>query len=562
MSDLATPRRTHRKGFVAVVLLIVLALVAAMASVAGAAPAPTVPAAGVGTAAAKNSPQCGPDGRLAYPYQQRAPCTRPLKKGESNGGATTMGVTGKTIKVVLLLGNHDQQNTARNQPGGSAPVNHATGQPAFIEESYPDWQTVLSHNFNLWGRQFEFVTVNPTGPDEAAQRADALNVAEKKPFIVVSSAGTAGGGQVFAADLVAKKIIVFGGGITNAEADKQAPYRYLGGFDNNATAINAAQFAARQLKGETAKWSGDFTTKKRVFGLIRPESGIDWQYFTSTAKKEGLTMANGGEVVYSVPLDTSQIAAKNQEEAPVLVAKLKDAGVTTVLMFTSFGMNQQLLKAADSLDYHPEWLFTGLGAQDIEITARILQLQAPEQMKHVFGLGDLPLYVSGIDDPQVNWFNWYWGKNQGVYSAGTVGTLYLLNAGVSLAGPKLTPKNFQQGLFSMPLFGGAASNQVQSFMFAQGPAADLPYDEYSQVGLDYAIMWWNPTLTGKGKILFDEGTGRFMYIDNAKRYKAGEWKKGEPKLFDPSNSISEFNGLPASDTVPDYPCKGCPSTKS
>jgi hypothetical protein len=562
MVDLATPRR-HRRGFLAVALVIVFALVAAMASVAGAKPAPTVPAAGVGTAAAKNSPQCGPDGRLAYPYQQRAPCTRPLKKGESNGGATTMGVTAKTVKVVLFLGNHSQQDTARTMPGGSAPVDHATNQPAYIEDSYPDWQTVLNHSFNLWGRKFEFETVNPTGADEAAQRADALTVAEKKPFAVVSNAPpVAGGGQVFAAELVAKKIIVFYGGITNLEAAKQAPYRYLGGFDNNATVINTVQFVARQLKGETAKWSGDFTTKKRIFGLIRPESGIDWQYYTSTAKKEGLTLAKGAELVYSVPLDTSQVTAKNQEEAPVLVAKLKDAGVTTVLLFTSFAMNQAVLKAADNLDYHPEWVFTGMGAQDIEITARILQGIAPEQMKHVFGLGDLPLYVSGIDDPQVNWFNWYWGKNQGVYSAGTVGTLYLLNAGVSLAGPKLTPKTFQQGLFSMPIFGGAASNQVQSFMFAQGPAADLPYDEYSQVGLDYAIMWWNPTQTGKGKILFDDGTGRFMYIDNAKRYKAGEWKRGEPKLFDPSNSISEFNGLPASDTVPEYECTGCPSSAS
>jgi hypothetical protein len=542
----------------------VVAVVGAMSSVAGAKEGPSVPAAGVGTAAALNSAACDKsDGRLAVPYQHRAPCTAPLKAGASNGGATSSGVTKDTIKVVLLLGTHEQQDAAAKMPGGSAPQNHATSQSGYIEESYPDWQKVLDHNFNTWGRKFEFVTVHPTGADEAAQRADALSVAEMKPFIVVSSAPpTAGGGQVFAADLVAKKIIVFYGGITNSEAGKQAPYRYLGGFDNNATVINTVQFAARQLKGQTAKWSGDFTSKKRVFGLIRPETGIDWDFFASTAKKEGLTLANGGEEIYSVPIDTSQTTAKNQEEAPVLVAKLKDAGVTTVMLFTSFIMNQQVLKAADSLDYHPEWLFTGMGAQDIEITARILQGLAPEQMKHVFGLGDLPLYVSGIDDPQVNWFNWYWGTNQGVYSAGTVGTLYLVNAGVSLAGPKLTPKTFQQGMFSMPTDGGAASNQVQSFMFGMGPSPSLPYDEYSQVGLDYAVMWWSPTTTGKGKILFDDGTGRFMYIDNAKRYAAGEWKKGEPKLFDPSNSISEFNGLPASDAVTDYPCKGCPSTKS
>jgi len=233
-----------------------------------------------------------------------------------------------------------------------------------------------------------------------------------------------------------------------------------------------------------------------------------------------------------------------------------------VLLFTSFGMNQEVLKSADKLDYHPEWVFSGMGAQDIEITARILQGQAPDQMKHVFGLGDLPLYVAGIDDPQVHWFNWYWGPNKGVYSAGTVGTLYLINAGVSLAGPKLTPDTFRQGLFSYPAYGGAASNQVVTFMFGYGKSAGLPYNEYSQVGLDYAIMWWNPTEVGKGKILFDDGTGKFMYIDNAKRYYAGQWKKGEPKLFDPSNSIAQFNALPQSDAVPDFPSEACPSTKS
>ena len=148
---------------------------------------------------------------------------------------------------------------------------------------------ILDHNYNHWGRKFEFVVVNPTGADEAAQRADALKVAEMKPFIVVSNApATAGGGQVFASELVAKKIIVFYPGITNKEAERQAPYRWLGGFDSNAAAVNAVQFASRQLKGKTAKWSGDYVDEKRVFGTIHPETGIDWKWYESTAKKEGL----------------------------------------------------------------------------------------------------------------------------------------------------------------------------------------------------------------------------------------------------------------------------------
>src|SRR5204863_5022800 len=209
-----------------------------------------------------------------------------------------------------------------------------------------------------------------------------------------------------------------------------------------------------------------------MIGTIHPETGIDWEFFESTAKKEGLKTA--ANVVYSVPLDTSLQSAKNQEEAPTLVAKLKDAGVTTVLLFTSFPMNQAVLKAADTLEYHPEWVLTGMGAQDIEITARILNAQSPEQMKHAFGLGDLPLYVAGLNDPQRGWFNWDWGVNQGIYSAATFGTLHQLNGAVSFAGPHLTPQTFQQGMFSMPLRGGAASKQLQSFMTGLGPTPGLP----------------------------------------------------------------------------------------
>jgi hypothetical protein len=363
---------------------------------------------------------------------------------------------------------------------------------------------------------------------------------------------------------VAKKIIVFFGGVTNEEAGQQAPYRYLGGFDNNAAAINTATFAARQLQGETAKWSGDYVDEKRVFGSVYPDTGIDWQYFESTAKKEKLKVATN--VVYTVPLDTSQTTPKAQEEAPTIAAKLKDAGVTTVLLFTSFQMNQALLKSAEDLDYHPEWVFSGMGAQDIEITARILNGIAPEQMKHVFGLGNLPLYVAAINDPQRAWFDWYWGGNRGVYSSASFGTLHQFNGAMSLAGPKLTPETFQQGMFAMPLRGGAASKQLQSFMTGLGPTPNLPYDVFSQVGLDYAIMWWSPTDQGKGKIIFDEGVGRFRYIDGGKRYtvsiKEADWKRGEPKLFDMSNSIAQFDELPESDVAPDYPCNGCPSEQS
>ena len=135
--------------------------------------------------------------------------------------------------------------------------------------------------------------------------------------------------------------------------------------------INGVQFAGAQLQGETAKWSGDYTTKKRVFGVIRPETGIDWHFFASTAKKEGLKIATGAEVVYTRADRHQPDLGEEPGGGADPRRQAQGRGVTTVMLFTSFAMNQAVLKAADSLDYHPEWFFPGLGAQDIEITARI-----------------------------------------------------------------------------------------------------------------------------------------------------------------------------------------------
>ena len=193
------PRRSRRWFLTTFVLAVAFALVAAMASVAGAKPqvGPTVPAAGVGTKAALDSPNCGPDGKLAYPYQQRAPCTRPLKKGESNGGATTMGVDKDSIKVVLFVGTHEQQEQTWSTVGQSPPKDLAdrtrTRTPRTRTATGSE---VFAHSFNTWGRKIEFEVITPTAADEAAQRADALTVAAKKPFaVIVQATGT---GQVFA----------------------------------------------------------------------------------------------------------------------------------------------------------------------------------------------------------------------------------------------------------------------------------------------------------------------------------------------------------------------------
>ena len=302
---------------------------------------PTVKAAGVGTAEAKNAPNCdSKSGLLAYPYLQRPPCVRPFAKGEKNGGATYAGVTADAIKIVVVVPNHAQQETNWTQPGVVCPPNRETGKCAYLEETFEDWQEAFDYTHELWGRKVEFEYFNPSGAGEEQQRADALTVAAMKPFGVVCNGGTAGGGRVFGLAIAQAKILAFNCGGTNDDAAAQAPYVWLGGFDLNASTINGGEVLGKMFVGKPAEYSGIAAdkTKTRVLGAVKPSTGLNYDLFTKSLKQYG--GKNGvvkSEVTYTVPVDTSTAAtqAANQAEAPTLVAKLKDEGVTTVVAFTT-----------------------------------------------------------------------------------------------------------------------------------------------------------------------------------------------------------------------------------
>ncbi len=70
-----------RRGSIALVAVLVVTSVSAMASVARATVVPPVSSAGVGTKAALSSPECAPDGKLAYPYPQRLAVHAPAEAG-------------------------------------------------------------------------------------------------------------------------------------------------------------------------------------------------------------------------------------------------------------------------------------------------------------------------------------------------------------------------------------------------------------------------------------------------------------------------------------------------
>jgi hypothetical protein len=229
-------------------------------------------------------------------------------------------------------------------------------------------------------------------------------------------------------------------------------------------------------------------------------------------------------------------------------------------------MNRAMMKIADDQEWFPEWFSTGALFQDLAIFSRGY---SQTQATHMFGMSNLPPYTQPDPSPpppakplsvQVMPLEWYWGTGVGTQVPNVVprGINWLLR-GVHAAGPNLTAKTFQRGLFSIPATGGAASGYPTSFFVGFGRTPGLPYDEYMDLGLDFAPIWWDAGTTGIGNATGTPGKGVVRYVDGAKRYISGTWPKRQFEFFDADGTVIDFDTrqTPTPEYVGD--CTDCPA---
>ncbi|MEX1009349.1 MAG: hypothetical protein WD271_16140 [Acidimicrobiia bacterium] len=539
-------RRTGQGACALIAMLLLSALTAANAGVVAV-------NNGVGTKAALNGPQCDAQrGRIRFVYQGWLPCVKPWPKNANNGGSTYQGVTEDSIKVVIRKAPDQTTNEGRS------PIkDRATGQFSNVEAALRDSLPIFEKTYQQWGRKLDVSVVEMSGTDEAANRADAVKIAAMKPFAVIDLVGD----EVFLSSIAKQKILALGGMAPNKLSIAQSPYRWPLSLDFAANALLGAELIIKVLAGKPAEHAGDTSlqTKKRVFGTVRSDAATapDFQPAFDELKKHGVKLAQ--DLTYAPPLDASQLSTAAQEAAPTLVAKLKDSGVTSVLVLPSdYQMTAALTTAASKNDYHPEWIVMGVGLVDVGALARTFD---QDQWKHAFGVSGLWVPVQGqTAGPSDVAFQWYWGPNAGVYSQAVVTDLELLYAGIHMAGPKLTPGNYKAGMFSRPPVGGAAEGQVASAGRFYGKVAKLPYDEYLTGG-DVALFWWDPDTAGPSvAVNLPDSKGVYQFLSGGKRFLRGQLSSKAPAFFDKSKSINVLTTLPAADVPPDYPCNGCPSS--
>jgi hypothetical protein len=557
---------------VAVAVAVVAALAPAFATSAGAAagkPGPQPAGVGRGSKAALAQETCNADTkRTSFATVGGGPlCVNPWPEGKDNGGATAPGVTADSVKIVVVYGNPEMEAAERAQ-GGQLPTNRATSSPGTWPDAFRDFDQVYQYanenfgTYQTWGRKPVYEFVEASGNDEAAQRADALKIKDMKPFIVVVAANQSTGLPVLEAELAKARIIVNGAGatgLTTAELDKQAPYRWAIQADSVASVYLVTNFLSRSLSGRPARWAGDpdLAKKKRAFGLVTPEGRIDVGLFNKLMAEYG-----GTKPVDEISFDPTAEPGQVEELAKTFVARLQSKGVTSVILFGNNVVAGALTKAATANGYSPEWITTGYQFQDFDGYARTYD---QEQFRHAFGVG--VLNPQAKPDPTrpapLGQFNWYWSATQGTNASSAVGWMGFIYGAIQYAGPKLTPENVEKGLFSVPAAGGASSGTI-SYQSGYGRTVGLPYDEYLGLGTDVEMIWWNSDLETPGTNAVDNfpGKGRFMYLNDGKRFSFGQFPKAEPKFFDESASIYQYPPEKAYATgrVPDaMPCTGCPS---
>jgi hypothetical protein len=548
-------RRLSGTLVAAVVIACAMTLTSAGAtSTSGRAPGVGKPPAGtgIGTAAAMSNPACdrdaGPYGRFNFVFEgSGGVCVVPFKAGSKNGGATAQGVTKDSITLAVVTPNAQE---AASGMGTGIAMNRATGERGLISDAFVDTVAAYEHAYETWGRKVELEFVESSGTDEAAQRSDALKVKQFKPFAMIDA--TVVGLDVLEASVAQDGVQVNGYAASTAKALKQAPYRW-GQSDSQASAINVAEFAGKQLVGKKAQWAGDesLQSKPRKFATIYTQGVIDISGFDREfAKYKGKSAQNFAYESNGSPLGDPQRA---QDAAPSIVTKLKSLGVTSVVMFTDIGMTTAVLQQATKQEYRPEWIITGNQFQDVVFLARNYD---QDQWAHAFGLSTVsPTLADGsIAQTPVGW---YWGPNRGTEQVVVDTWLRWFFDGVQAAGPRLTAKTFQQGQFATPAQGGAATDNPTAGQTAWGRTAGLPYDEYMQLGSDFAPVWYDKDTTDFSNIYPITGKGVEWYVEGARRYAAGQWPKQPFAFFDKTGAIVKFPTRPVPLVV--QPCTGCPS---
>lgn len=483
-------------------------------------------------------------GRVAIPLRNAAPCVEPWEEGSDNGGATSSGVTEDSVKVIVYQGEPDPLQQAIVGEAG------ADTDPADTAQAAVDYLRMLEDVYGTYGRSLDIEVLEATGGpgDATAAQADARTIIDKAPFAVLGGPAQT---PVYWQEIVDAGILCIGTcslaeGWDNVE--EAAPYLWPAGIAPEQADRHLSEMVGKQLVGKPAEFAGDpdLQSQERVFGWIQAERETGEFAARNDEFDRVLAEEYGGEVTTRSTYLFDPAAA--QETATTVVTRMKDAGVTTILMSVDPIIPATITREATKQGYFPEWVIGPSVLADTTIFGRTFD---PEQWSHAFGISLPSARADNSLSDAFASYEWYFGEEAPVNTVNVVlpGPAQLM-LGVLLAGPDLTPESFEQGLFRFPPTAGGKTFSHVSWGHQLWGRADYNSSD------DAGVIWWDPEATGEDET-GNEGTaelhGMLRYVDGGTRYLPGDWPTDPIPFFEEEGSVTIYDELPQTDALPDYP---------
>jgi hypothetical protein len=472
-------------------------------------------------------PRCDLEtGRIMLPTVYAPPCVAPL--AGDNGGATSPGVTGDAIKLVLYMPKQDFFTSML----ADVEVELDPGPTTATVQDYVD---LYGQVFETYGRtvQLEVYTGRGAADDEAQARADAIAIAEMEPFAVLGGPFVAS--VPFADELAARGVVCLPGcaaaGLPESFVAERAPYLWPDGMTATQQGRLAAETIGTLAPPGPAELAGDpaLRNAERAYAVVHLEG--DGATEMSAALRDGLAehgIEDITDIEYSI--DPGQV----QEDTRNLVVQLEDAGVTTVIVTGAPFTPGFLTHEATAQDYAPEWI---LGPNYFADT-RVFTAQADQdQWVNGFGIGfKLSAQTTAGQAPSV--YEWgYDGAEPQIatpmpYAEPAVRMLF---TGTHLAGPELTPESFRDGLFRFPPSGDGVTSATVSW----GDHEMWPEVDYTGED-DVTVIWWDPAAVNPDPPQESvAGPGLYRLANGGQRYTLGAFPESAEAagLFDVESSV-------------------------
>ena len=431
--------------------------------------------------------------------------------GADNGGATSPGVTGTSIKVAVRIDTFlDGLNNALAKAAGAKELAET---PEVVKRTFTGLVQYFNSKYQFYGRKIELVMYGGKGDvlqealgggQEGAQQ-DARNVAKDIGAFADASAVTV----PYADALSQQKVINIGAPYVSKDwLNKRKPYSWTPLTDCSTVVSAVASYYVTKLARKPAAWAGgDLKDQPRRAGVVAPDNS--WYQECVNAGIKVLNDAGfGSDLVTNLQYRLDLNAMSNQ--AASLLPKLKAAGVTTVLCGCDPVLLSFLTGQAKQQGYYPEWVETGVAYSDQDLVGQLFE---PSVWKRSFGVS-----YAGTTVPIKSSFAYQAYKASGQPGEPSIGAqiifdqLQLLAIGIQMAGPTLNPGTFESGMFAYLPRSGISGRW------------DFGPGDYS-TSSDAREIFWDPDATS-----VQNGKKGGWKETSKDRYPIGKWPAGDPNV--------------------------------